>query len=1634
MFFVVTYSNATNYYSKSTGNLNLLGSWGISTDGSGTAPGNFTTANNVFYIQNRTTATINANWTVSGTNSKIILGDGTTCNFTVGSNYLLNAKMDISANATLTLTTTANTAVTFGTLANTSTVNFAENGNQPVITASYGNLIISGSGNKTVSGNITVNNDFTLTAGTFVLNNGSSFVFTILGDYTQTGGVLDFNAGASGTSTINLAGNLTDTAGANSITTGGSAVNGIITFNGTGIQTLNIPTAGSAVWAKYIVNVGSTLKLASNFSLSQSSAAGYVGDLNVNGTIDFGSFQISQSGGTGGFATLSINSGANLITANTNGLNGSVSSTNLTSTFSSAANYTFNGTSAQVTGTSLPVTVNNLSIANTVGVTLSKATIITNDFSLASGAIANLNTFTHSAKTLTVNGNGQNAGSWGSTVSSATNKSAAYFGTTASGILNATTAACTAGYWTGAASTDWNTASNWCGNVVPTNSTNVIIPAGTPNMPTITTGTTAVVNNLTINASATLTLANSATSLLNISGNFVNSGTFTAGAASTISFIGGTQSVAGVTYSNVTLSGGTKTFTGNTIITNNLIVNSGAIINLNAITTHTAGTLTLNGSGPLTSTWGASGSGAANTNDTYFTGSGRITINGTPAYPAIDKNFASYSNGVYGKVANSYAENASPLFSAPNGTVFINVDFASYGLPSGLPAPFTLGTCDAFNSRTVATTFLGNTSATIPATNAVFGDPCYSTVKKLSIQATYTEPICNNTSPGLITGSNPTGGNGTYSFSWSVSTSDAISGYTAAPGVNNAKDYTPGLLTTTTWYKRTVTSGMYTSETIVIVPVNQIPVAPTTITAPVSICAGNPTTLTVSGGNKGGNGGYAQWFSDSCGGTLVGEGDSVTLTPTANTTYYVRYKNGCNATTCISTTVTATVSATVAASATDVCKKSTIQATPLTYSAATGTPNRYSIVWSNTPTNSFVNVTDLAITNPISISVPANTAAGTYTGTISFKNASNCSSFGTTFTVTVNDLPTAPAITTVQPTCSVNTGTITITAPTGTGTTYSINGSTYTNTTGIFAGLAAGPYNVTAKNSSGCTSPITVVNINAATVKTWTGAVDTKWNLAGNWSPSGIPTASECVVIPNVTKQPIISGTGINGVAQALTINANASLSVFSDNTLTVTNEITVDPIGSLVFENHSSLLQLNNSPTINTGSITYKRITAQIRVADFTYWSTPVSPQTLLGVSPLTLFDKYFGFDGDNWVGTNSSTIMTVGKGYIIRGPQSYSRTVKADYEASFSGVPNNGDLSGETLLANKSYLIGNPYPSALDAAKFLAANTFLNGTLYFWTHNTAVVFAPGYIYNSADYAAYNLTGGIGTYAAPTGSIPGNNPALPSGKIAAGQSFFASTGASGGTVTFNNSMRSGAVDNTQFFKPGTTSKGTEANRVWLNITNEGGAFKQLLIGYVDGATNDFDNNYDGLTFDGNEYIDFYSVSNDNNYVIQGRALPFSDADIIPLGYRTAIEGDFTIAIDGTDGSLSNQNIYLEDKTTGKIHDLTAGNYTFKTAIGTFTDRFVLRYTNKTLGIGDVENPDNNLLVSVKDKVIKVTSTKESIKQVTIFDITGKLLYDKNKVGTTELQLQNLPFSNQVLLVKVILENDSATTKKIIFK
>ncbi len=259
------------------------------------------------------------------------------------------------------------------------------------LTQSFGNLEWScygQTGNVSTNGNVVVNGNFILTAGTFTLNNANNYTLTILGDYTQTGGKFDFNRGTKGNSYVYVGGNLSNSAGTASITTSGSgAPNGVFIFNGSNIQTLNIPTTTAAQWVMYTINSGSSLKLLSNLTLYGSNSNTYYGQMTVNGTLDFGVYTILDGNNSAGATVFALNSGATLITANTAGINGSLPSASTTKTLNSGANYIYNGTAAQVTG-ALLTAANNLTINNAAGVILTNATSVSGVLTLSNGTLS----------------------------------------------------------------------------------------------------------------------------------------------------------------------------------------------------------------------------------------------------------------------------------------------------------------------------------------------------------------------------------------------------------------------------------------------------------------------------------------------------------------------------------------------------------------------------------------------------------------------------------------------------------------------------------------------------------------------------------------------------------------------------------------------------------------------------------------------------------------------------------------------------------------------------------------------------------------------------------------------------------------------------------------------------------------------------------------------------------------------------------------------------------------------------------------------------------------------------------------------------------------------------------------------
>lgn len=621
----------------------------------------------------------------------------------------------------------------------------------------------------------------------------------------------------------------------------------------------------------------------------------------------------------------------------------------------------------------------------------------------------------------------------------------------------------------------------------------------------------------------------------------------------------------------------------------------------------------------------------------------------------------------------------------------------------------------------------------------------------------------------------------------------------------------------------------------------------------------------------------------------------------------------------------------------------------------------------------------------------------------------------------------------------------------GAGTTGAVVGTTSTinvcpsTTTTYTAEVSYALCNGTTLKTTGQTT------VTISSGKTWNGSIDNDWNKANNWTPSGVPTNTDCITIPNVTNDPDISGSGFNAVAYAVTIDNGGDLELESGNNLTVTDFVKVVSGGVFTVRTGANLVQVNNS-AVNTGTITMER-TTNVHNYDYVYWSSPVANFGSAAISPGT--SSYLIYKWDTTIANSNGgqgtwvpgvETMIPGKGYIVRGPDAYSAL--APFTAIFSGVPNNGII--QPSIARGSYtganyagtngvnitnlddnwnLLGNPYPSAINGLSFLTNNPNIDGNLRIWTHGSPISatnpnpfygnFAQNYTVN--DYVTYNGTGS---------TPPGYN-----GKIGAGQAFFTvmnDGAAATGTVTFNNSMRSSAYDNTQFYKTNsnTTNSGEEINRIWLSLVDSSSNAATTLVGYLSDATYDKDRLFDA-SYKVVPQLSIYSILENTPMIIQGRPVPFDDNDFIPLGFSLPYDGAYTISINQVDGLFENQEqtIYLEDTYNNIIFDLRQAPYTFSGNAGHYGDRFILRYKNSSLGTPTFDS--SNTFGYINNHMLHVKST-EPIEEIALYDIAGKhiITYKTNAIKTSFEE--SFPYASGVYIANITLENGRVVTQKLL--
>lgn len=565
--------------------------------------------------------------------------------------------------------------------------------------------------------------------------------------------------------------------------------------------------------------------------------------------------------------------------------------------------------------------------------------------------------------------------------------------------------------------------------------------------------------------------------------------------------------------------------------------------------------------------------------------------------------------------------------------------------------------------------------------------------------------------------------------------------------------------------------------------------------------------------------------------------------------------------------------------------------------------------------------------------------------------------------------------------------------------------------------------------------------------------------------------------IPDLSTEAIIDAdydTNTDGSFSActLTVNGGFNLNVNDGDYVEVENDVTVD--GELFVQSEGNFIQNNDTATFTDNSANGVRVNKTKNVANkfvYTYWSSPINNGIIENVFSSVPVDKRFEFiaanfvdllreignsnppvfvndpgvddiddDGNDW--DYASGAMTPGIGYAMRtsalgGPGGgFPRTETFPFIGEFNnGVVTVPLVNNSGGAYNDWNLIGNPYPCAIDADQFFTVNAGIVDAIYLWDQFTAPSETAsgneGFNFSGADYAAIN----------GAGELAGGSGTPPLRFVPSGQGFFVEA-LSASNVTFNNSMRLITNDNSQFFK-GKSSKSNSndsANKLWINLNSDNGAFNQVLVSYIDGATDLNDGSFYDLkrpVSTGNKALLYTLIEDDNGkFAIQGKASTSLNTDeIIKLGFKTTIDVAtiYKISIAQFEGDfLQNNMVYLKDNLTNTVHNLSNGDYSFTSEVGEFNARFEIAFSAASLSNNDFALNANTIkIVQLNSNNVKFTTEASAFKSIAIYDLLGRALYKLDGKNATETYNLSI-LKSSVYIANIELENGATLSKKFI--
>ncbi len=449
--------------------------------------------------------------------------------------------------------------------------------------------------------------------------------------------------------------------------------------------------------------------------------------------------------------------------------------------------------------------------------------------------------------------------------------------------------------------------------------------------------------------------------------------------------------------------------------------------------------------------------------------------------------------------------------------------------------------------------------------------------------------------------------------------------------------------------------------------------------------------------------------------------------------------------------------------------------------------------------------------------------------------------------------------------------------------------------------------------------------------------------------------------------------------------------------------------------------------------------------------------------ISTRWLYTYQNGVTYNDYVSIDQNTAIAPGIGYTQKG----TGTTDPDQQYIFEGKPNNGTIlinvtdTGGTgsvpSVSRTDYLLGNPYPSALDVHAFIDDNATVlggGGAIQLWQQWSG----SSHYLNEYDggYAVVNKLGSvrasqfIGIDGGSTGGQEGTK--LPTRYLPVAQGFVAEI-ASNGTIVFKNSQRRFVKEADADGSPDTGSVFLRSNaqntedttaeddsvmqkiRLEFNSVNGPDTRRELLLGFSNLTSDGFDYGYDAI-YSGENADDLHLLLEGEHMVMQAYGAITEDKSV-PLGLKTSGNHTYEIKATQFDNISEDQNVYLKDNLTDSYFDLRQGNaYEFASTQGEYSNRFEIVFqADNTLSTENTQLEENNILFDSVNNTLFVKGLQQDAEELSVFNMLGQVVQTYNDVSSSELNngisISGLSTGAYVVHIKV---EGAVKTKKILVR